>query len=51
MQIYLKIIEMYLLLACIQNQIILQKNLLVICDVELEDNMEDKEYLRYLNFI
>ena len=49
-QTYLKITEMYLLLVCILNQIILQKNLSVIYDVELEDNMEDEQYIKLLKF-
>ena len=48
--IYLKITEMYLLLVCILNQIIQPKNLSSDLDVELDDNMEDKEYLKMLNF-
>ena len=36
--IYLKIIKMFLLLVCIQNQIIQQKNQISDLDVELEDN-------------
>ena len=41
---------MYLLSVCIQKQITQQKKSKSDLDVELEDNMEDKEYLKILKF-
>ena len=41
---------MYLLLACIQNQIIQQKKSKSDLDVELDDNLEDTEYIKILKF-
>ena len=54
MQIFLKMIILFLLLACIVNLTIQQK-IKSDLDVELEDNLEDKEYLetlkKYLNLL
>ena len=45
-QIYLKKIEMFLHSVCIQRQIILQKKSTSDLDVELEDNLEDQNYIK-----
>ena len=47
-QIFLKKIIRFLLLACIVNQTITAKKTQSDLDVELEDNLEDKEYLETL---
>ena len=47
-QKFFLMIEMFLLLACIVPLIILQKSKSDI-DIELQDNMEDEEYLNILN--
>ena len=48
-QIYLKIIEMFLLLVCIKSNYPAKKSISD-CDVELENDLEDKEYLKILKF-
>ena len=45
---FLKMIKMYSHLACIVKLIIQQKNQIATLDVELEENLEDKDYLEIL---